>query len=239
MNGDLLAFADPAWVRTLRNAITLSLINIALGLLLSILSSILKSPAFAALVSTGNAVLGLAAMWLLTVPEPRELFAPQRGRLRAALRIFALLTFVSQLLLIANLLAPNEALRMASLAIQIVAAPAFWLYFLYLSMLSLRLPDLELARQFKVVMWGYTASIIVMGLGALLALAVGAAAFLLACPAIIALLIFAIWSLVIQIRLRARLVALVESPPPHPASSASRSSRSTQTTEPQVDFDKH
>src|SRR5579862_7798202 len=104
VHGDLLSYADPAWVHALRNAVLIMLINTLVRFVLGMTAGLLRAPAATALLGILFEAASVAAMWMLTTPEPRSWMAEQNVTLRQALRLFAVIGFVAQLLLSANAL---------------------------------------------------------------------------------------------------------------------------------------
>jgi len=215
LHGDSLSVSDPQWVRRLNLGVTLMLVNVLVSFLLGFVTLGVGREIGFALSLLGQG-LALAAMWLITEPEPRAWRAEENLTLRKSLRILSIVNLVASIFTVSGEMASNSFITIVGSALAIIGLAAFWLLYLHLSRLSLRLPDEQLARQFRIVMWGYTISAGVMLLGGLLALLVvgrtasptagfGIAIFLIFCPAAIGLISFSIWSLVLLFRIRSRL----------------------------------
>lgn len=208
LRGDALHNSDPAWVTTLRNGVTLMLVNNVAGFVVTVVTRVAAGEQFGAVVSGLNAAIGLLAMWMITAPEPRAWRAEENVTLRKALRAFALAGLAASLVQSASILMPERSVILAGQVLALSSLPSFWLYYLHLSRLSLRLPDEKLAHHFRVIMWGMTVSFGIILLGGVFLIGAGPVAPLaavLVCPASLAILVFGLWSLIAQIRLRSRL----------------------------------
>ncbi|MHC4774694.1 MAG: hypothetical protein ACYTBR_05410 [Planctomycetota bacterium] len=185
--GDLLPFSDPDWLERLAKGMRLVLIGLVAATVLQIgvvatSFATVGSTVFAALTATagllgaGSSVVVVVGVWWLTTPDPA------RGDRERALSIRRLTRWclVAQIAAVPlEVVSPTGgvgatgagppfgaafvSLAMAGLAMWLVVLVGYAAAFVYLRRLALRAPKPSLARQTKIVMWGYLSS---QGLGA-------------------------------------------------------------------------
>lgn len=180
----------------------------------------------AAAVTIVLAVMEVAGTILLTTPERHAWRTETSVTLRASLRVLAIVAMLSSLLSQAGEHTGIQPLQWAGMALWLAGLARFIVFFLFLARLALRIPDRGLARQCKTVMWGIAAcwiAIVLISVGTIAASAallgssmpIGGAgptmgsatlgiawalAMVLTCVTLVALLVFAIWGVVVLIQ---------------------------------------
>jgi len=228
LRGDLLCYADPDWLARLRRGVSLILWYIALLFLLIILS-MFAGILFAATNpggASGQAVpinvimqglgvlLGLVylvGIFLVTAPEPRIADLEDPVTLRRTIRTCTIVAVIGGLLEAgggANTSSAAQIVKVLGGVFQIAGIVAFFGLFVYFRRLALRIPDHDLARSTRTVMWGIVISYgaLIVG-GTLMAIFFyvgsggtgGSAAAMfggvLGCGVIVALIVFVIWTI--------------------------------------------
>ncbi|HVT82210.1 MAG TPA: hypothetical protein VHM90_16325, partial [Phycisphaerae bacterium] len=135
---------------------------------------------------------------------------------RNELRMLALAEYATRLFVIAGTLSQSAILQNVARFTQLIGLVTLVLYYILLTRICRRIPHQPLARQFRRIMFGFSISLgVVLVLGLVMtmlprgmgggpgpALLVSA---LVACPALVALIVFGLWSFVAQVRLRREL----------------------------------
>lgn len=159
--GDLLRYADPAWLRKLLLGVRLKLWNTLLGLVLWVLAGVATillgrgGPLVVMGVQVVVSALGVLAVFLITTQEPRTALSEDPVTLRKAVRLCVIVALVGQLSFqLATILGPVVWLIVAGQAISLSGVVAYIGEFIYLRRFALRIPDLALARSTRIVMWG-------------------------------------------------------------------------------------
>lgn len=241
IHGDLLQFSDPAWVervaRGVRLLVIAFIVSILGGLLLGVLVAAvgigmgINSPWILAIPLVLYVIvvsaMSIAGYWMATSPDPGVDESPQPFTARAIARwsivaqsavgIVALpFQFGGTPLLSGGTSSPDlvyalgvslNALSTALGALGMVAMLA------YAAKLARRIPDDRIAKQCRIVMWGYGVSGCIMFLGAVCMIGAGAdmshpmmiAAQIANVVGGIPTLVFGIWALVLLFRFRSRL----------------------------------
>jgi len=203
LQGDLLRYSNPSWVRAIAHGLLLLNIAEALWIAWMLVAAVQRDPAAQSMVMTGFVIIGLIAMpgvWLGTQREPAAHEREPPLSSRRLLRTFA----VGAVVVEACVHWPNAPwpsawnwLRLAGLAMWI---GALMCAFRYAIALAQRVPDNDLAYETRGVMWGVIASYGMLGM--IVAVAVFprvpealTIVFGLSCTALVACLVFTIWSL--------------------------------------------
>ncbi|MFN0137671.1 MAG: hypothetical protein ACKVS9_16320 [Phycisphaerae bacterium] len=160
--GDLLRFADVAWLRQLILGLRFIFAGIVAAVVLNYACvQILTRGAngLANLIDAAGALVLLGGAWIVTMPDPSGLGEAQYGRVRKFIRGTLLLnaiavvadTFTSTAVsLPARLSHLNDVLQFVSLLFLLVGCAAL---FRYLASLAMRAPDPSLARNLRRVSW--------------------------------------------------------------------------------------
>lgn len=180
LQGNWLHLADPIWLRRLRLGAALKLWGLLVGVFVGVAAGAMTALAAPARVFIAAGALGglfgLAAIFLITSPEPTIGRAEDSITLRKVVRICAVVAFLGGLMVqgigtggtLLPLLIVGHALSMA----QVVAVYG---EYVYLRRFARRIPDEKLARQTSVVMWGMAATTLAgVVVGVIGALAIGA-----------------------------------------------------------------
>lgn len=225
--GAVLAFADPAWIAQLLRGTTLKLWAMLFEVLGALVVSIVvrvvgASQQIELLLLVPAALLGLWAVFLITVQEPRVSLSEDTLTLRNLVRFCAVIAFFYE---------PTKALlgsftgpaRTAGVVIVVVTICldliATFGEFVYYRRFARRLLNESLSRSTTVVMWGMAASMLIMIIGILIILPLWGVGILTGAPtgnparsanaygAIfvffaggIGLVIFGIWNIVLLFR---------------------------------------
>ncbi len=195
IHGDLLRFSDPDWLGRLARGLKLVIIGIlsevALGLILVVAVGFMAAsgPMPMGRIMTTAGVMGAAismitviGVWLLTAQDPGQMESEPPVSPRRVARWCILAQVAAAPLQIttqsgAGFAAPaaltslDVLLMLLLMAVQVIVLIGHGAGLLYLRGLALRLPRDSLARQTKVVTWGYVCS---QGVGV-----IGGTAFLL------------------------------------------------------------
>jgi hypothetical protein len=159
IQGDQLRFADPNWLRTLRRGVAFMLWNLliifAINVFAGVATTIVSAPVLVPIAGIVGAALGLAAMYLVTAPEPREMFAGQTFKLRKAVRILAIIGFAGVTCQQGFGNVGGLPVLVAGAFLTFVGAFGHVGLLALLRRFALRAPDFGLASQTRVVLWGY------------------------------------------------------------------------------------
>ena len=221
--GDQLRFSDPQWVRTLARGAKWILTSVLLGFglaLLSVLISLVYTnsakynyappPSITAVLNVMGflpSVVYLVGVLFITAPEPGVIESADWS-VRNVLRWAAVASTAIGVIHAGLTLGMTDQIveTAVALAASVVGMVGYISLFVYALRLALRVPDYDLAKQTKTVMWGIIISLsgmILVGIIALVLTATGAAYVVFAIPVCIfgvAYLVFAIWSLVLLFR---------------------------------------
>lgn len=184
--GDLLQYSDPRFVETLERGVRLMLWGLLISFVFAFISGLgagllAGSPAriiFQILPIVGNIVM-IVGLWMLTEPDPSGIGEDRYGRIRTLVRLTIIIGAIYQVLTIAMQLAGAlpPPVRAALMTVLVIAAifqvAAIFAQLEYLRRLALRIPDPDLVKLARTVMWGF-------GISYGLVLLVGAAGILIA-----------------------------------------------------------
>ncbi len=164
VQGDLLRFSNPAWVRTLQRGVRLiiwGVVVIILGALLAVVLAVTVPAVGLAAVAVPlvGYVLTLVGTWRLTEPDPSGLGEDQYGTSRRLIRITlvmgvidAALDVVSELITVPPMIA--VALLFLAIVFGIAGVVGLFAQLQYLKKLALRIPDVKLAGRAHFLMYG-------------------------------------------------------------------------------------
>ncbi len=217
--GDQLRFSDPDWVDTLARGANWILWSALLGILLGIAGGVVEVVMAESGMSVGGVevlvlmlsavspILWLIGIWLITSPEPGVMEQTELT-LRLLLRWTAAISIVVSLVSIGLTMTDTDMTGPIDLVSSLVGLVSYFALFVFARRLALRVPDYELAKQTRIVMWGIVVSlggIILFGLLLLILGATGSGPGIVAvgipmCVLGVSYLVFAIWSLVLLFR---------------------------------------
>jgi hypothetical protein len=224
VHGDLLRYSDPEWVMNLANGAAFLFWGILLGIAVSIVGAFIAAfagPWIAPFFSIVGGAVNLYGAWLLTEPDPSGVGEDKYGTARRIIRIGLaanLVGYVIQIIDVTTVLPPEMRVVMTVVAVTVglVGAVGQFAMLRYLGRLSERIPDERLSKSARTLFWGYGVTLFASVLfGGILAIAMAAAggtrpnmAFvgifgILGCAAVIAMLVFGIWFLVLLRQLQA------------------------------------
>ena len=190
-------------------------------------SGLLAIEAMTTLFGIAVELVWLAGVVLVTSPDPRTDESDQPLTLRKAVVICAVAAFVGQLLEHTGALLMHAALplwlalvpRILGQVLGLAGVVVMFGLFIYYRRLALRIPHAGLARQTRTVMWGMILSTGIALLGGLVGLVISGiylstsggptpsglasmmgGAAILACPVVLAVLVFGIWALVLLVQ---------------------------------------
>ena len=173
IHGNLLRFADPAWLKKLKLGTNLKLWNIVIMIVLSACiggwAGFAGGPAIGAsfllvLVGTG---LGLAATFLITTQEPRIALEEDTVTLRKVIRFCAVTGAVAKILSDFPLVLPRTfAVVIGLKVLSLAGVVTVFGELLYYRRFARRVPNEKLARSTGVVLWGLPVSFSVAIVGA-------------------------------------------------------------------------
>lgn len=173
LHGDQLRFADPNWLNTLRRGVALMLWNLLIVMVISMLAGLTAvlgaPPVVMQLATVIAAALALAAMYLVTAPEPTESFAGQTVKLRKAVRILAVIAFVGAIWQQGIGLFGGVVLLSIGAMLGFIGGFGHVGLLALLRRFALRVPDFRLASQTRIVLWAYAigyGGALLVGLGA-------------------------------------------------------------------------
>lgn len=184
LQGNLLRFADPAWLDKLRFGVALRLWNILVSVLAGIGGGVARglgisvAPILAGIVA---AILALVATWCITAPEPNIATSEDPMSLRRFIRACAVIGAIggvaNQILTSGSMPGAVPAGSMVLVAVLVVALAIIGIVatfgeFVYLRRFARRVPDNKLEDNTTVVMWGFCASTVAVTIaGAIAAVA--------------------------------------------------------------------
>jgi len=217
LQGNLLAYADPEWLARLRRGVALKLLNLLLGILLTVATVVAlvlagsqpgaraKTELLMLVIALPLALLGIWAVFLITAQEPRVSLDEDPVTLRTIVRACTVITQGGHLAR-AGLEALEKSGNVAEIALvclwitaSLAGIVAYFGEFVYLRRFAHRVPDLPLARSTTIVMWGMVTSVVIAGIGgALFALLAGLGKSAgpvgaVACVGAAASLVFTLW----------------------------------------------
>jgi hypothetical protein len=159
VHGNLLRYADPAWLDKVRLGIVLKLWNLLVALLVGATAAAAAFGLPAAVGQVGGfvaACLGLWALFLVTSPEPTVGLMEDVVTLRRVIRTAAVLGFVgNQLHAVATGTGGSIVLSIVGGALGLIGIVATFGEFVYFRRFARRVPNEELARSTSVVMWAF------------------------------------------------------------------------------------
>ena len=217
LQGDLLGNAEPDWLHTLRRGVNCILGGVLAAIAAGILNAIANSSQQPLTAGLGQAVsllstaLFLIGSWLLTTPDPSGLGDDRYGTSRKLIRIGVICSAAGTLLEFPQAFvnyppAVATPLALVQLPLGVMAVVAVFATLSYLSKLAQRIPDAALSRRARFLFWALGISYAIVILGAIaVALVVslstgsgrppagvGAAAGVLGCVVILAVVVFGI-----------------------------------------------
>lgn len=165
--GDLLRFADPAWVEKLALGMKYILwgivVSIIVGGLGGCLGSFTTNPeAVVTAFGIVGGLLGLYGAWILTSPDPSRVGEDKHVTARKVVRIGLLFGVASQLLTVAFHGMANPPFLLVMLlviggtAAGLVSVAGEFAKFLYLEKLAERIPDHKLAGNARFLRWAFS-----------------------------------------------------------------------------------
>ncbi|HVP12265.1 MAG TPA: hypothetical protein VMV94_13890 [Phycisphaerae bacterium] len=216
IHGDLLRYADAEWLGKVLLGITLMLWGILVMILLRIAEGIGSAAKTNEVYFVGPAlaasVLDVLAAFLITVQEPKIAMSEDTVTWRRIIRICAVVSILGQVLAQLEAFLGNTWLIAIGAVLSLAAAVAYFGKFVYLRRFALRIPDQNLARSTRIVMWGFVITVagagILAGVIAFLVAAAGSpspplgAVTGVACVAGISGFVFAMWYLVLLVSYR-------------------------------------
>jgi len=164
VRGDLLKFADPAWLDRLRFGTSLKLWNIGLMIVAGGAAGLLTSLGFPQIlmqfVHLVGSALGLWASFAITAQEPRVALTEDPLTLRKIVRVCAVLGFLGSFLRLGAFPvtispAPVLMISLTIVAILFVLAGVVAAFgeLMYFCRFAIRIPDPALAKSTKTLMW--------------------------------------------------------------------------------------
>jgi hypothetical protein len=182
IRGDLLRYSDPAWLHMLRRGITFVIAAVVFGILAGVLGGVgavvLHSSLPALLVNLVTAGLYLLGGWFLTMPDPSGLGEDKYGKSRQIIRI-ALFTGIAGHLITLVQQTPGihpvvrSFLTLFSALVAIISVIGQFATLNYLGKLALRIPDYEIAKRARFLMYAIGISYGVLACFGLVAALIG------------------------------------------------------------------
>jgi len=192
LQGNMLKFADAAWLQKVKRGIALKLWNVLFAVAGGFTGAIIGAlaPGVAPLVilvlSIMGAALGIAAAWLLTAPEPNIAVAEDPMSLRRVVRACSVIGGLGGLVqqavspgtmpttrMTAASAVPPASLAVATMIVAgvmgIAGIVAMFGEFVYLRRFARRVPDKKLEHSTTVVMWGVCASSVAVAIAGVIA----------------------------------------------------------------------
>ncbi|MHC4609534.1 MAG: hypothetical protein ACYS7M_04225 [Planctomycetota bacterium] len=191
VHGDLLAYADPDWLDTLRRGTVLKLWSILVAIVGAVFGAIaggLGAPQDAALILIlPAAALGVWAVFLITAQDPRISLHEDTVTLRKVVRICTVIgCFEEPLKSAAQSAGLGGEARTVAVVLCIVAAclsvVSVFGEFVYYRRFARRIPDESLVRSTTIVMWGMGISLAVIVVGLVIGAAVAGVGVLAGAP---------------------------------------------------------
>lgn len=170
LQGNLLRFADPEWLKKLRLGIALKLwqlLIIAILVGVGILAAFVGMFAVSAFGLIGS-VVGIVATWMITAPEPNIAVEEDPMTLRRMIRVCVVISVFGEQMqqLTTGVRTPFGAGPMPGVVPTIMVTAAGLLgvvamigEFIYLRRFARRFPDQRLADNTTVVMWGLSGTL--------------------------------------------------------------------------------
>jgi hypothetical protein len=176
-HGDLLRYADPAWVEKLRLGIKYMLWGIVVSIVVGFLASCLARAAgrgkeVQQAIGLLAGLLGVYGAWLLTSPDPSRIGEDRYITARKIVRFGLIVGLLNQCLMIAIYGIPGITrvvvlfLVIPAVLCGLLGVAAEFAKFLYLEKLADRVPDPKLAGFARFLRWAYSiglAAMIVFG----------------------------------------------------------------------------
>lgn len=181
LQGNLLRFADPAWLDKLRFGVALRLWNILFSVLAGIGGGIARRLGISVapiLAGIAAAILALVATWCITAPEPNIAMSEDPMSLRRFIRACAVIGAIggvaNQILTSGSMPGAVPAGSMVLVAVVVVALAVIGIVamfgeFVYLRRFARRVPDKKLEDSTTVVMWGVCASAVAAAIAGVIA----------------------------------------------------------------------
>ncbi len=220
--GDQLRYSDPAWVRSLARGMTWILWSMVISLTFAVMSLAVPfvffthQPGPPAYLEPLLQVIGLipqalflVGIWFLTMPEP-GVIEKSDWSLRNVVRWTVIFSAVFAMINAGFSMTSELGSAVAGLLGGILGLVAYITLFVFARRLALRVPDYDLAKQTRIVMWGFIACLIGFVLAGILAVALAiasagagfAVALIPVCLVFVAYLVFVVWTLILVIRYR-------------------------------------
>lgn len=167
--GDLLKFAEPAWVRKVASGMSLILWGILVGILFNCIAGAFgryfqdARPLFALVVTLGGSLLGVIGTWMMTSRDPSGIGEDSAVNARKIVRATLIVGMAGGILNGISPLAPGDAARTAIAVVgglcMIVSLLGEWYRFLYYETIARRIPDPRLAGRSRFLRWAYVCSL--------------------------------------------------------------------------------
>ncbi|MFO0840120.1 MAG: hypothetical protein U1D55_16555 [Phycisphaerae bacterium] len=179
LRGDLLRFANPAWVELLGRGISLILWGIVVSAIAGLVSAMLSrlvGGAIPALLATASSLVGLWGAWLVTTPDPSRVGEDVYGGYRRTVRVCLALGLVGSTFALfehISLPPPLGALCfVAAFVAGLATVPGEFAKYSYFAKLAERIPDPALVKRARLLRWALSSTLGgTMVFGALAALA--------------------------------------------------------------------
>jgi hypothetical protein len=178
VQGDLMRYAHPTWVRTLQRGVVFILVGIAvivLGVVVSMVMGAVNGPMLIAqgVMLIGN-LLSVYGAWLLTEPDPGGIGEERYGTSRKIIRVALAVGLGSTLIQLISERATSPPPVMMGLVViaglaGLVGLVGQFAQLNYISKIATRIPDERITKRARLLMWGVG---ITYGLLLLLGLAV-------------------------------------------------------------------
>jgi len=209
LQGNLLRFADPAWLDRLRLGTTLMIWDViatgaALFAVWIVAISATPSPdsffillPIIQIIGLIVSAIGAAAAVLVTRPEPIVLRAAEPVTLRKVVRLAAVLAVLSTVLLYVD---DPTVLDLAGGLLSLAVVVYLFGLLVYLKRMALRVPDEKLAKSTRVLMWGFAICVLLVILMAVIIEVLNpgySGAMAAACVSIAVMVVLPIWYTVI------------------------------------------
>ncbi len=168
--GDLLRYADPAWVEKLALGMSVILWGIVLGFVGGCLSRLAgtsggtDAAAVRNLIAAGGQFVGIIGAWILTSPDPSGIGEDRCVNARRVVRIGLIFGLCSRLLWIIYPGVPTVSLIIVATIFDLVAAIGTYAQYLYIEKLAERVPDRNLVGLAEFLRWGYSIAIVGLAL---------------------------------------------------------------------------
>ena len=173
-HGDLLRFADPAWVEKLALGIKYMLWGILVAVVVGILASCLASwlrpggGAFQQAIGGIAGLLGLYGAWLLTAPDPSRIGEDRYVTARKVVRFGLIIGLANHAIMAGIQASPALSkqvvifLVIPAVACGLVGVGAEFAKFMYIEKLAGRIPDRKLASLARFLRWAYSIGLAAM-----------------------------------------------------------------------------